>query len=96
MINTLLSFSRKKNIGPSNQELLQAAFRDRNTSYFHVSTVVRRQKNKIRCLKNSVEEWIDNEKAIKKHILVGFEKLYSTKMCMSSRQSSISEFASAS
>ena len=52
--------------------------------------------NKIICLKNSVGEWIDNEEVVKKHILVGFEKLYSTKMCMSSRQSSISEFASAS
>ena len=73
-----------------------AAFGDRNTSYFHMSTIARRQRNKIRCLKNSVGEWIDNEEVVKKHILVGFEKLYSTKMCMSSRQSSISEFASAS
>ena len=32
------------------------------------------------------------EEAVKKHILVGFEKLYSTEMCMSSRQSPISEF----
>ena len=61
-----------------------------------MSTIARRQRNKIRCLKNSVGEWIDNEEVVKKHILVGFEKLYSTKMCMSSRQSSISEFASAS
>ena len=27
------------------------AFGDRNTSYFHMSTIVRRQRNKIRCLK---------------------------------------------
>ena len=38
-------------------------------------------------------EWIDNEEAVKKHILMGFEKLYSTKMSMSSWQSPISEFS---
>ena len=70
-----------------------AAFEDRNTSYFHMSTIVRRQRNKISCLKNSVGEWMDNEEVVKKHILVGFEKLYSTKMCMSSRRSPISKFA---
>ena len=58
-----------------------------------MSTIVMRQRNKIRCLKNSVGEWIDNEEAVKKHILVRFEKLYSTEMYMSSRQSPISEFA---
>lgn len=62
-----------------------AAFGDHNTSYFHMSTIVRRQRNKIRCLKNGVGEWMDNEEAVKKHILVGFEDLYSTEMCMSSR-----------
>ena len=52
-----------------------AAFGDRNTSYFHVTTVVRRQRTKIRCSKNSVGEWIVDVEAMKKHILVGFEKL---------------------
>ena len=52
-----------------------AAFGDRNTSYFHVTTVVRRQRTKIRCAKNSVGEWIVDAEAMKKHILVGFEKL---------------------
>nr|POE45513.1 hypothetical protein CFP56_26707 [Quercus suber] len=33
-----------------------AAFGDRNTFYFHMSTIVRKQRNKIRCLKNSVGE----------------------------------------
>lgn len=40
-----------------------------------------------------MEEWIDNEKAIKKHIFMGFEKLYSTETSMSSWQSPISEFS---
>ena len=69
------------------------AFGDRNTSNFHVSSIVRRQRNKIRCLRNSVGEWIDNEEAVKKHILMGFEKLYSIETSMSSWQSPISEFS---
>ena len=31
-----------------------AAFGDRNTSYFHVNTIVQRHRNKIRCLKDSM------------------------------------------
>lgn len=34
-----------------------AAYGDANTSYFHVSTLVKRHRNKIRSLKNSVGEW---------------------------------------
>jgi len=41
------------------------AFRDRNASYFHITIVVRRQRNKIRCLKNSVGEWIVDTNAVK-------------------------------
>ena len=38
-----------------------AANGDRNTAFFHVSTLVRRHRNKIRSIKNSVGEWIMNE-----------------------------------
>ena len=48
-----------------------AAFGDKNTSYFHVNTVVRRQRNKIRCLKDGMGEWIVEEEAVKEHILNG-------------------------
>ena len=70
-----------------------AAFGDRYTSYFHVTTVVRRQRNKIRCLKNSVGEWIVDTDAVKKHILMGFEKLYTTELSLSQWQSPISDFS---
>ena len=70
-----------------------AAFRDRNTSYFHVTTVVRRQRNKIRCMKDGSREWIVEEEAVKEHILRRFKKLYSTGMCISHRSSPISEFS---
>ena len=38
-----------------------AAFGDRNTSFFHVSTLVRRNRNRIRCIKNNLGEWISDE-----------------------------------
>ncbi|KAL0017636.1 hypothetical protein SO802_004705 [Lithocarpus litseifolius] len=70
-----------------------AAFGDRNTSYFHVSIVVRRQRNKIRCLKNSVGEWIVDVEDVKNHILLGFEKLYTTELSCSRWQSPILGFS---
>ena len=69
-----------------------AAFGDRNTSYFHVNTVVRRQRNKTRCLKDGMGEWIVEEEVVKEHILNGFRKLYSTKLEMSYNFSLVSEF----
>ena len=69
------------------------AFGDRNTSYFHVNTVVRRQRNKIRCLKDDMGEWIIEEEAVKEHIFYGFRKLYSTELEMSYRDSPVSEFS---
>ena len=46
-----------------------AAYGDSNTSFFHVSMLVRRHRNKIRMLKNSVGEWITNEEGVKEYIL---------------------------
>ena len=39
---------------------------DRNASFFffHVSTIVRRRRNRISCLKNSVGEWIQEKTQI--------------------------------
>lgn len=45
--------------------------------------MVGRQRNKISCLKNSVGEWIEDIEAMKKHILMGFEKLYTTELSLS-------------
>ena len=70
-----------------------AAFGDRNTSFFHLNTVVRRQRNKIRCLKDNMGEWIVEEEAVKEHILNGFKKLYSTDLEMSYRSSHVAEFS---
>ena len=70
-----------------------ATFGDRNTSYFHVNTVVRRQRNKTRCLKDGIGEWIVEEEAVKEHILNGFKRLYSTGLEMSRSYSLVSEFS---
>ncbi|XP_023878054.1 uncharacterized protein LOC111990509 [Quercus suber] len=70
-----------------------AAFGDRNTSYFHMNTVVRRQRNKIRCFKDGMGKWILEEEAVKEHILNGFMKLYSTDLVMSYRDFAVSEFS---
>ena len=71
-----------------------AAFGDRNTSYFHVNTIVRRHRNKIRCLKDSMGEWIVEEEEVQEHILNGFKKLYSTELEMSCRFSPVADFSS--
>ena len=46
-----------------------ATYGDRNTSFFHVTTLVRRHRNKTRSIKNSVGEWITDEEGIKNYIL---------------------------
>ena len=57
-----------------------ASFGDRNTSFFHVSTVVRRNRNKIRCIKDNNGEWIMEERGVKEFILTGYKKLFSTEL----------------
>ncbi|XP_050247698.1 uncharacterized protein LOC126695106 [Quercus robur] len=45
---------------------------DRNTTFYHVSTLVRRKRNKILAIKNSVGDWINEENGIKEFIRAGF------------------------
>ena len=70
-----------------------ATFRDRNTSYFHITTVVRRQRNKIRCIMDGTSKWIYDEVEIKDHIQYGFSKLYTSEMCMASIESPVANFS---
>ncbi|KAL0016452.1 hypothetical protein SO802_003521 [Lithocarpus litseifolius] len=54
-------------------------FGDRNTSFYHMSAIVRRKKkNKIQAIKNSVGEWLLDEREVMKHIRKSFMELYST------------------
>lgn len=51
---------------------------DKNTSFFHVSTIIRRKRNRISCLKNSVREWIQEEMQVMNFVREASVKLYTT------------------
>ena len=53
-----------------------ATFGDYNASFFHVSTLVRRYRKKIRCIKDREGNWLTDEIETKDHIPDGFKKLY--------------------
>ena len=52
--------------------------RDRNTSFYHISTLVRRKRNQIDAIKNSVGEWIFEERGIMEVIRKGYEELFTS------------------
>ena len=68
-------------------------FGDRNTSFFHTSTVVRRHRNRIRAIKNNVGEWITDEEGVKDHSHSGFMKLFTTELSYSTRTSDVEHFS---
>ncbi|KAA3482794.1 Retrovirus-related Pol polyprotein LINE-1 [Gossypium australe] len=49
---------------------------DRNTKYFHTTTLVRRRRNKIEGLKNEMGAWITEPKDLKKMAVDYFQKLF--------------------
>ena len=51
---------------------------DRNTKFFHTSTIARRRHNKIDRICNSVGDWITDSILISQHIQNGFSKLFTT------------------
>ncbi|XP_075665226.1 uncharacterized protein LOC142634861 [Castanea sativa] len=53
---------------------------DRNTAFHHMSTIVRRRRNKISCIKNYIGEWIQSEVRTMNFIRGGFEKLFTTSL----------------
>ena len=68
-------------------------FGDRNTSFFHVSTVVRRHRNKIRCIKDTVGNWLTEENEVQEYIRNGFKSLYTTELTVSARTLDVSTFS---
>ena len=58
---------------------------DRNTSFFHVSTIVRRKHNKIFSIKNTQGDWISEQSAVMDFIQNHFRNLFSSEMLFSSR-----------
>ena len=58
---------------------------DRNTAFYHVSTLVRRKRNRIVAMKNAAGEWMSEESQIKEFIRRGFEDVYMTSLSTASR-----------
>ena len=51
---------------------------DRNTKFFHTSTIARRRHNKIDRIHNCVGDWITDSVLISQHIQNGFSELFTT------------------
>ena len=49
---------------------------ERNTSYFHLSTIVRRSKNRITSIQNAHMEWVHDTGEVKRISVEYFHKLY--------------------
>ena len=58
---------------------------DRNTSFFHMSTLVRRKRNKITAIKNSVGDWINEEQQVMEFVHRGFSEMYTSSQEVSLR-----------
>ena len=51
---------------------------DRNTKYYHTTTIVRRKRNKIEMLKDEVGRWVDQSEELEKLATKYYKRLYST------------------
>ena len=58
---------------------------DRNTAFYHVLTLVRRNRNQILAIKDSTGEWVHEVNGIKDFIRRGFEGVYTSSLLSSSR-----------
>ena len=59
---------------------------ERNTSFFHVTTLVRRKRNQIDAIKNTVGEWVFEEEDTMNVICKGFQDLFSSSKGNTPRQ----------
>lgn len=62
---------------------------DRNTTFNHISTLVKRKRNQIIAIKNVVGEWIYEENDIKDFIRSRFDGIYSMSLFCASRSNPI-------
>lgn len=53
---------------------------DKNTAFYHVSTLVRRKRNQIMAIKNGVGEWLYKELDIMEFIRNGFNDIYTSSL----------------
>ncbi|KAK9988211.1 hypothetical protein SO802_028450 [Lithocarpus litseifolius] len=64
---------------------------DRNTSFYHVSTLIRRKHNKILNLKNNQGDWINDITEVMDFVRDHIIKLFSTELTFSSRSTLLSD-----
>ena len=55
--------------------------------------MVRRHRNKIRCIKDAVGNWLTEDNEVKEHIRSGFINLYTTELRWSTKSSNVSNFS---
>lgn len=53
------------------------ALGDRNTTYFHTSTIIRRRHNRIEMLRNNEENWVSDSQELEKLAVEYYQRLYS-------------------
>lgn len=54
---------------------------DRNTKFFHLTTVVRRRRNKIKRLKDSNGDWVEDAEGMKRLAVKYFQGLFNQDAC---------------
>jgi len=58
---------------------------NRNTAFYHVSTLVQRKRNQILAIKDTMGEWIHEESAVKEIVRSGFNSIYTSSFVSGSR-----------
>ena len=53
---------------------------DRNTTFYHVSTLVRRKRNQIVAIKDAMREWLSEVDEVKDFVRNGFDDVYTTSL----------------
>ncbi|XP_050263906.1 uncharacterized protein LOC126708133 [Quercus robur] len=66
---------------------------DRNTTFHHMTTLIRRKRNKILNLKNGQGEWINDLAAVKDFVRSSFCKLYTSEFTSSPKLIPVSDLA---
>ena len=73
-----LALSQEEDLWALKTRINLMVFRDCNTSFYHLLTLVGRKRNRILAMKNNMGEWMFEEREVMEHINKSFMELYST------------------
>ena len=73
-----LALSQEEELWALKTRINWMVFRDCNTSFYHLLTLVGRKRNRILAMKNNMGEWMFEEREVMEHINKSFMELYST------------------